>query len=594
MHMNNLKVRTKMILLSVITAIIIVVVAFISILNMKSIGQKDLATLEATIRTDYDQNIKSQVTGVVSLLDTIYVQYQKGQYTLEEAKKVAADLVRSMKYSESGYFWIDTIDGTNVVLLGKDTEGTNRMASKDANGYEMIKEIIRVGQLPEGGYTNYLFPKAGETVASPKRSYSLLCKGFGWVVGTGNYTDYIDNTIATESAKVTTATNEKVSVIIYFGAAFLILSLAISLVIAAGIFNALKKINIYIKTLAKGDFTASLPDKFKKRKDDFGILVSELEDMKEQVGNLISKVKVEASTISNVVLQVKNNVDELNADIESVSATTQELAASMEETAAASEEISAMSHEIEAASKNIAVKAGEGSEQAIQIFKRAEQVKSDTKSQRQKIRKIHDEIKYSLEKALSEVKVVEQIEVLSESIMNITAQTNLLALNAAIEAARAGEAGKGFAVVADEIRSLAEQSKDAVGRIQNVTSAVTNSVTNLANDSGRLLNFVSKDVENSFEMFDTVANNYSEDAGYVDSLVTDFSATSEELLASIDGVLRAIEEISRASQEGAEGTTDIAQRSSEVTTKSNTVIKEVEKSRQVVDNLTNEIDKFIL
>ena len=95
-------------------------------------------------------------------------------------------------------------------------------------------------------------------------------------------------------------------------------------------------------------------------------------------------------------------------------------------------------------------------------------------------------------------------------------------------------------------------------------------------------------------MFDTVANNYSEDAGYVDSLVTDFSATSEELLASIDGVLRAIEEISRASQEGAEGTTDIAQRSSEVTTKSNTVIKEVEKSRQVVDNLTNEIDKFIL
>jgi len=468
------------------------------------------------------------------------------------------------------------------------------LAAKDANGYEMIKEIIRVSQLPEGGFTNYVFPKAGETVASPKRSYSLISKGFGWVVGTGNYTDYIDKTVATESAKVTAATNEKVSVILYFGAAFLILSVVISLVIATGIFNALKTINIYIKKLATGDFTAKLPEKFKKRKDDFGMLVSELEDMKKQVGNLISKVKVEASTISDVVLEVKNNVYELNAEIESVSATTQELAASMEETAAASEEISAMSHEIEAASKNIALKAEEGSEQAIDIFKRAEQVKSDTKSQRQKIRTIHDEIKFSLEKALDEVKVVEQIEVLSQSIMNITAQTNLLALNAAIEAARAGEAGKGFAVVADEIRSLAEQSKDAVVRIQSVTSAVTNSVSNLANDSGRLLDFVSKDVANSFEMFDTVANSYSEDAGYVDSLVTDFSATSEQLLASIDGVLKAIEEISRASQEGAEGTTDIAQRSSEITTKSDTVIKEVEKSSQVVDNLTSEIDKFIL
>jgi len=592
--MNNLKVRTKMILLSVITAIIILVISLLSIVNMKSIGQKDLATLEATIRTDYDQNIKSQVTNVVSLLDTIYGQYQKGQYTLEEAKKIAADLVRSLKYSEGSYFWIDTTDGTNVVLLGKDTEGTNRIAAKDPSGYEYMKEIIKEGQLPEGGYTNYAFPKAGETVASPKRSYSLLCKGFGWVVGTGNYIDYIDNTVATESAKVTAATNEKVSIILYFGAAFLILSVVISLIIATGIFNALKTINLYIKTLAKGDFTASLPNKFKKRKDDFGILVSELEDMKEQVGNLISKVKVEASTISEVVLQVKTNVYELNADIESVSATTQELAASMEETAAASEEISAMSHEIEAASKNIAVKAEEGSEQAVDIFRRAELVKSDTKSQRQKIRTIHDEIKISLEKALEEVKVVEQIEVLSESIMSITAQTNLLALNAAIEAARAGEAGKGFAVVADEIRSLAEQSKNAVTRIQSVTSAVTNSVANLANDSGRLLDFVSKDVESSFEMFDSVANNYSEDAGYVDTLVTDFSATSEELLASIDGVLRAIEEISRASQEGAEGTTDIAQRTSEITTKSDTVIKEVEKSSHVVDNLTNEIGKFIL
>ena len=592
--MNNLKVRTKMILISVITAIIIMVVSILSIVSMKSIGEKDLATLEATIRTDYDQNIKSQVKNVVSLLDTIYVQYQKGQYTLEDAKKVAADLVRSIKYSESGYFWIDTIDGMNVVLLGKDTEGTNRISAKDPNGYEYMKEIIKEGQLPEGGYTNYSFPKAGETVASSKRAYSLISKGFGWVVGTGNYTDYIDNTIAMESAKVTAATNEKVRVILYVGAGFLIFSVVISLVIAAGIFNALKTINLYIKKLAKGDFTSSLPDKFKKRKDDFGILASELEVMKEQVGNLISKVKAEASTISEVVLQVKNNVYELNADIESVSATTQELAASMEETAAASEEISAMSHEIEAGSKNIAVKAEEGSAQAIDIFKRAEQVKSDTKSQREKIRKIHNEIKSSLEKALDEVKVVEQIEVLSQSIMNITAQTNLLALNAAIEAARAGEAGKGFAVVADEIRSLAEQSKDAVVRIQSITSAVTNSVSNLANDSGRLLDFVSKDVANSFDMFDVVANNYSEDAGYVDSLVTDFSATSEELLASIDGVLKAIEEISRASQEGAEGTTDIAQRSSEITTKSDIVIKEVEKSSQVVDNLTNEIGKFIL
>ena len=45
-------------------------------------------------------------------------------------KKVAADEVREMRYGDSGYFWVDESDGTNVVLLGSDTEGTNRMGTK--------------------------------------------------------------------------------------------------------------------------------------------------------------------------------------------------------------------------------------------------------------------------------------------------------------------------------------------------------------------------------------------------------------------------------------------------------------------------------
>ena len=152
----------------------------------------------------------------------------------------------------------------------------------------------------------------------------------------------------------------------------------------------------------------------------------------------------------------------------------------------------------------------------------------------------------------------------------ITNQTNLLALNASIEAARAGEAGKGFAVVATEIGGLADQSKQTVTQIQKVTEEVTSSVAQLSSDAEQLLAFVGNDVVASYDTFDEVADAYNQDAGKIDALISDFSATSEELLASIDGVLDAMEGMATATNEGAKGTTDIAQKTVEVKSKADT------------------------
>ena len=134
-----------------------------------------------------DVLIKSEVETAVSMLQAIYNKQQAGEMTLEQAKKLGADVLRELKYGNEGYFWADTTEGVNIVLYGrKDVEGRNRLEDKDQKGYFYVKEFLAKGKVG-GGYVNYLFSKMGETTASPKRSYVLEFKPFGWVVGSGYY-----------------------------------------------------------------------------------------------------------------------------------------------------------------------------------------------------------------------------------------------------------------------------------------------------------------------------------------------------------------------------------------------------------------------
>ena len=592
--MNNVKVQTKLIIVMLTTIVALVLCAIISSESMKQLQSKALETLEADERASYDEQIKQQVDNVISLCQTIYDQYQAGVYTEEEAKKLAADEIRQLRYGDAGYFWVDQYDGTNVVLLGNDTEGTNRMETKDANGYQMVKEIIRVGQEADGGYTDYVFPKEGETEPSPKRSYSKAFEPFGWVIGTGNYTDYIDDQVASIEKDFSSYVTGRMTLFIISTLIEGIIVVLLLIMIISSIIRPLKKCISSIGVMEQGDFSQAMGTALLKRRDDFGKLAASLESMRNEMSGLIGEVKSQATEITRMVQEIDDNIQALDEEIENVSATTEELAAGMEETAASSEEINAMSHEIESAAKSIATRSQDGATEADDIRDRAVGIKKTTTENDERTKAIHAEINEGLTKALEDIKVVDQIGVLAESIMEITGQTNLLALNASIEAARAGEAGKGFAVVADEIRVLAEQSKAAVVHIQDVTKNVVESVTNLADGAKKLLEFVGTDVVDSFAGFSDMADSYSNDAGSIDALVTDFSASSEQLLASINGVMDAIGEVSKAATEGATGTNDIAEKTGVVVEKAAEIKEKAEAAHHAADKLQQNVEHFIV
>lgn len=132
-----------------------------------------------------DLLVKSEVETAISMLQAIYTKHQQGEMTFEQSKKLSADLLRELRYGNEGYFWADTMEGVNVVLYGrKDVEGKTRIENKDQNGTFYIKEFLAKSKAG-GGYVEYLFPKKGQTISQPKRSYVSLFKPFGWVIGSG-------------------------------------------------------------------------------------------------------------------------------------------------------------------------------------------------------------------------------------------------------------------------------------------------------------------------------------------------------------------------------------------------------------------------
>ena len=358
--MKNLSVRVKMILLALITLVGTLAIVLLAETHISEMEKGSEMVLRASIESDYDENIKNQVDSAISLLNEVYEGYERGEYSLDKAKEMGADLLRDLRYGDGGYFWADTYEGVNVVLLGNTTEGTNRMDAKDTNGNSYMKDIISAGRNPDGGYSDYVFPKAGETEPSPKRAYSKSFEPFEWVIGTGNYIDYIDTTVAHETQAVKANARSAMNKIAGMGGALAVIVLAVCVYMAVELSRSFKHTLGYIGNIARGDFTQELPKQLQNRRDDFGILSENLEDMKKQVSGLILEVKEQSNTIDEVVDSVKTNVLSLTGNIEDVSATTQELAAGMEETAASSDTVKSMANEIEGAAKNIATRSQEG------------------------------------------------------------------------------------------------------------------------------------------------------------------------------------------------------------------------------------------
>ncbi|MDK2809041.1 MAG: methyl-accepting chemotaxis protein [Clostridiales bacterium] len=378
-------------------------------------------------------------------------------------------------------------------------------------------------------------------------------------------------------------------VIINTGIVLFLLLAALFLI--TSILRPIGKLQKALSELAErgGDLTQSISI---NSKDEIGDLATSTNTFLQNIRAILTEVNASAEHVEEASVHVADYLNDLNASVEDTSAAVEQMAAGSEETAASAQEVNASSHEIQEAVISIAKKAQEGSTEVREISERAERLKINAETSQKQADEIYDITKKKMEAALKKSEVVNQITVLSEGILQISSQTNLLALNAAIEAARAGEAGKGFAVVADEIRTLAEDSRSTVTQIQSLTEEVVASVRDLSNSSGEIMHFIDTTVKKDYDNQKNTGEQYSKDAAFVDELITDFSATSQELAASIEGVLNAINEVTLTVNEGASGNQIIADKTIAIVTKVSQVKEQMDRSKENTNRLKLAIGKF--
>ena len=306
-----------------------------------------------------------------------------------------------------------------------------------------------------------------------------------------------------------------------------------------------------------GDLTKTIEI---KSKDEIGELANSVNQFIQNIRGIIIEVNECSNQVEKSTLKVSEHLGVLGKNVVDSSGIIEELSAGMEETAASTEEINASSADIERAAQDMAERSQTGALSASEINTKAAKLKNAAVHSEQTAIKLYHNTKVTLEEALKKSETITHINVLSEAILEISEQTNLLSLNAAIEAARAGEAGKGFAVVADEIRKLAENSKNTVNEIQKVTGEVVIAVQDLTDGSKTIMDFFDETVVKDYREMVRTGESYGEDGIFVDSLVGDFSATAQELTATIEGIMNAISEVATTVNSGAIETQEISEK----------------------------------
>ncbi|NMA01192.1 MAG: methyl-accepting chemotaxis protein [Clostridia bacterium] len=490
------------------------------------------------------------------------------------------EITDQMGYGQQGYAYIIGASGTLMSHPNREFIMDQRNVNAEIeNNTELKNWALAVQKIGQGNSGVAKYELNGSDIYMGLEVFPTS----GWTLGV----------VATE-AELLEPLGMLRNVMIIGSLVFILLGIGVAMVIGRLISAPINASSALAVTLAKGDLTQAVPEKYLNRSDEIGELARAMNTLGINLRNTIGEISASAQELAASSEEMSAIAQNSSANMEEVSASTEEISASLEEVSASAEEISASSQQMSASTGELVDSSKKGNQIAQQIEEKAKEIQQDVVKSQEKAMNIAGELDQRLKRSIERAQVVNEIANMANQIAGIADQTNLLALNAAIEAARAGEQGRGFAVVAEEVRKLATESTETVKNIQNLTSQVQESIKSLIEDSNELLKFMSSDVDQDYKKFFEVAQEYMRDAQLFFNQTTEASKMGEEVLSAVNEVASSINEVTYTIGQSAEGANQIARGTNDTAQAMIEVNAASERLAKMSEGLTQLIGQFKL
>ena len=317
-----------------------------------------------------------------------------------------------------------------------------------------------------------------------------------------------------------------------------------------------------------------------------------IDELEKRFIATIRQTKHESNSIQGKMTAANDKVEQISRNIVEISATMEETGASIDTQTEDIRNIDETCKDVERVVDKLAEDAQTMASRAGEILQKVASLVPELIHDKEHAVTVTEQNRTQLAEALRNVQVINQISDVSAAIQDIASQTNLLALNASIEAARAGEAGRGFAVVAEEIKNLSDVTGREIGKVNDLTAKVLDSVKMLENGANSILEFLDGTVMEDYGKLENLAVTYEQDASYYAEVGSDLGASTQELSASVQNMNHVVSQILSSQVELDTAIQSINENLQEITHASADVSQESKDVLGSIDSLQGTMETF--